>query len=256
MPKIGDQDGFVVSFDTETGQLGYTRRFAGAAGMEAPTALTVVADGASILDRLGLPSNGIGQAQSDRLIDNTSLRPGDSFQIRTAGGVARKIVLDAADTLDTLAAKIRRAAGFAVTVSTAQVDGRRQLQIKPAGNRQMAELIPGPSGRDALGSLGLPAGVLRTTSTVNGKTVSGDGKGEIYGLALDPSLTLGSADAISHAVAQINGSISVLIGAYRDLKAAATPAEAKPKAVTGTPPAYLKAQIANYSAALARLQGG
>lgn len=256
MPKLGDQDGVVVSFDTTTGALGYTRRFAGAAGMEAPTALTVVSDGASILDRLGLPTGGIGAAQSDRLVDATSLRAGDSFQVRTPGGTARKIVLEASDTLDTLAAKIRRAAGFAVTVATAQVDGRRQLQIKPAGNRQVAELIPGPGGRDALASLGLSAGLLRATVTVNGKTVSGDGKGEIYGLGFDPSLTLATPDAISHAVAQINGALSVVIGAYRDLKAAASPPDTTPKAATGTPPAYLKAQIANYSAALARLQGG
>src|SRR5262249_30103257 len=156
-------------------------------GLDAPTGVAVAAGGASILDQLGLPQGVINTAQSVRLIDNSSLRPGDSFFVKTSeGGAERKVTIDAADTLDTLALKIQRAAGYQVAVTTMQVQGRREISIKPQTSHSTIELVAGPAGHDALDGLGIKAGVVRqTTISSSGKVVSADGKGQVYGLTLD-----------------------------------------------------------------------
>jgi hypothetical protein len=63
---------------------------------------------------------------------------------------------------------------------------------------------------------------------------------------------------IHHALAEIGLAQGVVRNAYKDLVAAVTPksANAAAAAAIGKAPAYMKAQIANYQAALNRLTGG
>ncbi|HWA64020.1 MAG TPA: hypothetical protein VG939_21790 [Caulobacteraceae bacterium] len=259
LTPVGKRDGFLVNLNVATGATDYARRFAAKDGLDAPTAVAVAPGGASILDQIGLPQGAINQKQSVNLIDNTSLRPGDIFYIKTQeGGAERKVSIDAGETLDTLKLKIQRASGFQVNVTTTTVNGERSLMIQPQTAHNTIELVAGPAGHDALDSLGIKAGVVRqTTTNSSGQVVSADGNGTVYGLQLDNDLNLNSADAIKHAAAQLAGAMSTLVGAYRDLKAAATP---QPKTTTnkasGPVPTYISNEIANYQAALNRLTGG
>ena len=118
--------------------------------------------------------------------------------------------------------------------------------------------MPGKDGKNALPALGLAEGVARNTEINKaGKSVSTAPGGNVYGLGLDSAgINLSSANAISAAQSVIGLAMTNIKNAYKDLLNAATPATAQPKAVTGPVPAYITAQIANYTAGLNRLTGG
>ncbi len=248
-----------------SGAVGWSREFTGKDGFAVPTALAVDAGGASALDRLGLPTGKLSGDTSQQLSAVTSVRAGDQFQVRNGdNGVKTTVTIAQGETLDTLATKVTRALGFqaSVKVSTG-LDGNRLLTIKPINDRDTLELFGGPTGKDALSFLGLPEGVVRnTTIDKNGKTVPTDGKGQIYGLSLDDSLNLDTTGAMSHVAAQLATAQGVIRQAYKDLQDAATPDSVKAAqkaakaAATGAVPAYLTAQIANYTAGLKKLTGG
>ncbi|MGA0599602.1 hypothetical protein ACO2Q3_02745 [Caulobacter sp. KR2-114] len=260
LPQVGTKDGFLVSVSSVDGSVGFARRFTAKDGQDAPTSVAVAPGGASILDQLGLPQGTMNAAQSTRLIDNSSVRPGDSFFVKTLeGGTPIKVTIDASDTLDTLKTKIQRAAGFQVTVATTTVNGLRSLSIKPFSDTSTVEFVNGPSGHDALSALGINAGVVRnTTVDSSGQVVSADGKGQVYGLGLSSNLNLNSKDAIAAASSALQSAITTIVNAYNDMKTAATPKPKTPPTTnpSGTVPSYLKNQISNYTAALNRLTGG
>lgn len=255
---VGEKDGFLVRLDVAAGQVDYSRRFTGKDGFATPGAIAVDLQGASVLDRLGLPQGQLQLSDSPRLTAVSGIRPGESFQVAANGGRAKTITIEGNDTLDTLATKLRRAMGFQAKVEIVTVEGYRRLNIKPLNDRHIIELSAGKEGKDALEVLGLSEGVVRATRVVDGKTVAADGKAEIYGLGFPSDLKLDTEQDIRHALAEITGAQGVIRKAYRDLVQAATPRNvlAQQQAASGPAPAYLTNQIANYQAALNRLTGG
>lgn len=262
LPKVGTKDGFLASISTVDGSVGYSRRFTAQDAQDAPTSVAVAPGGASILDQLGLPQGVMNAAQSTRLVDNSSVRPGDSFYVKTLeGGTPIKVTIAASDTLDTLKTKIQRAAGFQVNVASTTAGGMRSLSITPFSDTSTIELVSGPDGHDALGALGINAGVIhKTTVNSSGSVVSADGKGQVYGLNLSSSLNLNSTDAINQAKTVLQAAITTIVHAYNDMKVAAMPkstsAASNTVNPTGAVPSYLTNQISNYTAALNRLTGG
>jgi len=258
-PAVGTKDGFLAQLDVATGAINWSSRFTGKDNQAAPTAIAASANGASVLDRLGLPTGALQLADSQQLTAQSSLRPGAQFTLK-AGGLTKTITIDNGETLDTLATKIQRASGFEanVKVSTA-LDGTRSLRITPAYSQVILELGPGPQGKDALAGLGLPEGVINLATITDNGTKPADGGPKIYGLGLSTTLNLNDPAQISHALAQVSSAMGVVRQAYRDLVSAATPQTAAQAAQaagkTGSVPTYLSDQIANLQAGLARLGG-
>ncbi len=262
---LGTKDSFLTSLDLATGAVDWSRRFTGRDGMSTPTAIAVAASGASILDKIGLPSGTLTLSDSQQLTAQSSLRAGDTFTIKAGDGVARKVTIDRDETLDTLSQKIQRASGFEAAVTLPVVNGVKSLRIAPLNPRMTIEIGAGAGGKDALPTLGLAPGVIRatvtTTTSAGTQTLPADGKSMLYGLGLDSNLSLANAAQISHAQSELATAMGVIRKAYQALVAAATPqtaqtAAAKAGKATGPAPAYLTAQIANYQAGLARLTGG
>jgi hypothetical protein len=255
MAKIGKTDGYMVRLDPTTGAVEWGRRFTAKDGSAAPTSIAVDATGASALDRLGLPKGAMEYAQSQLVTSATSLRAGDQFQIRTdEGGRTGTVTIAADDTLQSLAAKIKRASGFRVQVQIAKDGDFQRLQIKPISARSTVEILAGRTDRDALKALGLPEGVIRVKPTLGKNDIDKD---KVYGLALSRDLSLGDKASIKTALDQLGTSLSNVRTAYRDLAAQYAPKDPLATAqASGEVPAYLKAQAANYQAALDRLLGG
>jgi hypothetical protein len=264
LAPVGKTDGFVASLDVATGAIGWSQRFSGNDRMATPSAITVDPNGATVLDRLGLPSGAIDPLQSQNVISQTSLRPGDQFRLSTGDGLpAKTVTIEAKDTFDDLLAKIRRALNFTAEVTLASdptSPGVKHLQIKPLSVRNTPQVLPGPDGKDALGALGLTPGVARNTATINGKLMPADGKGQIYGLSLPATLSLSSPEGIKAAADALSQALKTVTKAYNDLRTAAMPQTASTAPTHGktggTVPKYLSNQIANYQAALDRLTGG
>ena len=257
MPVQGEKDGFVAGLDMSDGSVDWARRFSGKGRNAAPSAIAFSDGGASVLDRLGLPQGALDMTDSSRLTAVSSLRAGDQFTITAGSGRPSTVTIDDKDTMDTLATKIRRAAGFQVKVDIVTLDGMRKLQISPASNSQVVTIGAGKTDIDALDMLGLSPGVVRNTTTKNGKTVPADGKADYFGLGLPTDINLSDADQIKHAAAEIAAAQGVIRTIYQGLAnpTSSTTATAN-KSASGPVPAYLTNQIANYQAALTRLTGG
>jgi hypothetical protein len=256
-PAVGKQDGFVANIDVATGAVGWSRRFTGKDGVASPLSIAAAPTGASVLDRLGLPTGTLQTSDSQQLAAQSALRPGMQFSV-TAGGVTRKVTIDQGETYDTLAQKINRASGFEATASvTHALDGTLALKIIPAYSNVVVELGAGPQGLDALPILGLPEGDINLTTTTNGVTKAADGGPKIYGLGLSSNLNLSDPSQTSHALSQVSQALGVLRTAYQALVKASAPASAQnPGKTGGTVPTYMTDQLANLQAGLARLTGG
>ena len=259
---VRNTEGFLARIDPLTGAVEYEKRFNADGNTAAPKAIAVATGGASVLDRLGLPQGTIDYSDSNKVVAGTSARAGDTFYVQGTAG-KKKVTIEAADTLATLARKIERASGFAATVTVAKdiltppkagaaesttVYGvLERLQIKPRNLNGRIEISAGTAGTDALEALGIADTIVRTTPAVT------DTKAErLYGLALPKTLALDSKAGIKAALDTLGQALTTVRTAYRNLVDASKP---KSATITGEAPAYLTAQIANYQAALARLGG-
>ncbi|WP_230974868.1 NHL repeat-containing protein [Brevundimonas vitis] len=249
---------YLSRVDPLTGVVEWNRQWAGAGDKAAPLTLAIASGGASVLDRLGLPTGEIDQTASKRLIDATALRPGDRFYVSPAnGGRQVAVTIEARDTLQTLARKIEQASNtrLKVTVAAESADkaegtrgqnalqaGLHRLTITARDGKVGAVISAGEPGRDALAGLGLSAGFIGATG--------GTGEIKTFGLDLPKTLSLSTPEAQKATGERLQAAMKAVRDAYRSLSPTAnTPA------VTGQAPAYLTAQLANYQAALARLGG-
>jgi hypothetical protein len=260
-PTVGDKDGYVAQIDVATGAATWEQRLTGKDGYATPTSIAVDASGASALDVFGLPRGTMDFTQSDKIVSSTSARAGDTFQVRTrARGTLTTVKIDADDTLDTLADKIRKATGYAAKVEFASSGNSRMLRISPSQTTSTVEILPGKGGTDVLESLGLKPGIVRNTKTDHGQVISADGKGPIYGFSLDTSLDLTDKTGRDAAMAAMTKALSAVRTAYREMADTANGVKRTDATtsnhVDGPVPAYLTNQIANYQAALNRLTGG
>jgi hypothetical protein len=256
-PAVGKQDGFLASIDVSSGAVTWSRRFTGKDGVTAPSAIAAAPTGASVLDRLGLPTGTLTTSDSQELVAQSSLRPGEQFTIKAGGGIARTITIDPGETFDTLVQKINRASGFEATASVFHnLDGTKQLKIVPTYGEITVQVGPGPQGKDALPTLGLSEGTINLTTVTKGKVMPADGGPKIYGLGLSQNLNLSDPTQITHALAQVSSAMGVVRTAFRDLSTLENPPPANAGNANGQVPAYLQNQLANLQAGLARLAGG
>jgi hypothetical protein len=153
--------------------------------------------------------------------------------------------------------------------SVKRVSGSDVLRIE-AKEGSIIQLRAGPAGFDALEGLGLPIGKIINDGSLSGdeeedeaaeednkKTSAIDGP-PVFGLGLELNLKLTSKTEAAHAREMIAGAMSEIRKAFREITRDPTLdalAEQQAK-LRGPVPAYLRSQLANYNAALARLQGG
>lgn len=258
---VGSKDGYVAQLNLGTGAVDWSQRLTGKDGYATPTSVAVSSTGASSLDLFGLPSGTMDYSQSDRIVSATAARAGDTFQIRTRErGALTTIKIEANDTLETLADKIKKASGYRAKVELASNGNSRVLKISPASSTSTIEIVAGKGGTDVLSSLGLVGGVVRATKEDGGKQVSADGNGPVYGLQLPPELDLTTEAGRKNANMVITRAMSSIRTAYREIADTAMGVKSNTGSTSGktggTVPAYLTNQLANYQAALNRLTGG
>ncbi|MGZ3306404.1 MAG: transcriptional regulator, partial [Asticcacaulis sp.] len=264
--QIGKADAYLARLNIDTGQVEYQTRYSGTDGQVSPDSLAVSSGSSSVLDKLGLPMGTVLQTDSPYIVANSSVRTGDQFfMVDPQSGAKKTITIDATDTMKTLAAKIQRASGFQLTVTTTSVPGvngqpsTQGLDIKPANNSSSLEFVAGPVGKDALTGLGLASGLVTSQAgklmdpTTSNYTTSQ----KPMGLIFDTSLNLNSTQNIADAVKSLQKTIQKVHEVYTYLKSG-DPQPKKPGSGNGSgaPPAYLTNEIANYQAALQRLTGG
>ena len=255
--------GYAAAVNLSSGATDWSSTFTGNNGSADPTSIAVSSTGASALDLLGLPTGSlqIQNNPSQLLTANSSVQAGDSFYVQSGSGVAQKITIQATDTYSTLAHEIEVASGYNATVTTVTVDGEQQLRIAPATPSASLRIESGPAGQDALASLGLKEGLISsvatatasTAATVTGATPTSN-IATHYSITVPNSLSLNSTTAIQSASSALSVAIAEVQNIYTDMTTAK--ASTTPGATGGTVPAYITAQISNYTLALERLTGG
>ena len=255
-------NGYAAAVDPRTGQVTWSQTFAGLDHEDAPTSIAVSQGGASVLDQLGLPSGKIDFSVSQQLVANTSVRPGDEFYVKVGtNGALTPVTITSNDTYQTLATKIERASGFNVTATVLPGTAGSQLNVTQAASGQPVQIVAGPDGADALGSLGLTEGVVSKTAASATALAPTQTQGGLpattsikngYSLQLPSTLTLNSAADIKQAMAALSNAINVVQGVYQNM---ITPPASATANTSGTVPQYLINQLANYQAGLARLTG-
>ncbi len=138
---VGDKDGYVAQIDVATGQASWQQRLTGKDGYATPTSIAVDASGSSALDVFGIPRGKMDftQSRQDRLGDLGAGRghlPGPHPGARHLS----TIKIEADDTLDSLADKIRKATGYAAKVEFSSVGNNRVLRISPSQTTSTVEI--------------------------------------------------------------------------------------------------------------------
>jgi len=258
--QVGARNAFAAGFDAASGAVQWVQQVSGRGGLSEAAGIVVDPTGDGALDRLGLPSGAVSYADSRVITARSSVREGDHFFVSVDGGRKRKITIDADETMRSLTFKLN-----AAMVLDANADVRRSakgdmLRITPREGVTVT-LSPGKDGQDALSGLGLPEGGLRGKPSLlkrNEDTTSDAPK--VFALELPKSLSIADRDGALAAMEALSNAVSKIQRAHRELTTdpALRDLLEGPKAGKrgGTVPAYLQAQLANYSAGLERLNGG
>ncbi|MEQ8434720.1 MAG: hypothetical protein RIA71_10805 [Oceanicaulis sp.] len=258
--QVGARNAFAAGFDAATGAVQWTQQVSGRGGLSEAAGVVVDPNGDGVLDRLGLPSGSVAYADSRVITARSSVREGDHFFVSVDGGRKRKITIDADETMRSLTFKLN-----AVLVLDANADVRRSasgdmLRITPKEGVTVT-LSAGKEGQDALSGLGLPDGAIRgKASLVDRDDDSTSDAPKVFALELNKALSIADRDGALAAMEALTDAVSKIQRAHREatLDPALKDLLNGPQAGRrgGTVPAYLQAQLANYSAGLQRLNAG
>jgi hypothetical protein len=250
---------FVTDMNAD-GSINWTKQYGGLSGQSSGSGIAVDAQGSSVLDALGLPRGNVALSQSVNLVDQTTLRAGDSFKLNIAGRTDREVTIriEADETMSSLATKINTALMFDGTSKVTYTANGSALQISANAGVQI-QLESGPEGADALGGLGIEPTVLAkdaASSTSTGTSGSSTQK-LVAGLGLTSDMDLSTVDGAKAARGAMVAVLSSLRTAYRSLNTPATAASAATSSASSGPAStYLTNQIANNQLALNMLGGG
>jgi hypothetical protein len=252
---------FAAALDSN-GRVTWVRQYGGASGQSTGAGLAVDPNGASVLDALGLPRGTINLNQSVDLTSQTTLRAGDSFQIKIEGVAARTatITIDPGETLDSLAQKINAQLG-SIGKATTNYNGNQEGLKITVNAGQTINLISGPADFDALARLGIAAGALSApasgSTSTSSNTSTTASTTPTYGLGLTGGLTGGNMDISTKTGADLARSqlLSVLSNIQQTYQTTNTPpaAPASPGNTTAAASPASSAQLASYNMALSLL---
>jgi hypothetical protein len=242
--------------------MNWVRQYGGADGQSTGASVAIDPNGGSVLDALGLPKGTINLNQSLDLTTATTLRAGDSFQIKIATASSTRtttITIDPGETLNSLTNKInaRFVGGGKASVSYSQGSEGIKIAVNPGIT---ATLIAGPEDFDALGRLGIAPGVITNTgksssSSTPAPTISADGTAA-YGLGLSSNLTLSDSASAGAVRAQLLNVLSAIRNIYQTSNAPPATTASKGNTSSGPAPAYLTSQLSSYNLAINMLTGG
>ncbi|HEY8947756.1 MAG TPA: SBBP repeat-containing protein [Rhizomicrobium sp.] len=246
------------------GAVNWVRQYGGMDGQSTGASVAIDPSGGSVLDALGLPKGTINLNQSLDLTTATTLRPGDSFQIKIATASSTRtatITIDAGETLNSLTNKINAefVGGGKATVNYG--NGSEGLKIA-VNSGVTATLIAGPDESDALGRLGIAPGVITNTTKSSSSSsssspptaIAADGT-QAFGLGLTNNLSLSDSASAGAVRAQLLNVLSAIRNIYQTTNAPPSTTTTKGNTSSGPAPSYLTANLASYNLALNMLTG-
>lgn len=254
--RRGPTDGFIARIDTATGATASVQQFGYYAAQTGAVSIAAAPRGSGLMGAIGLHRGTLTPVDSTKLIAQTSLRAGDQFSFRINGGEAKKIVIQADDTMSTLAARVRTLASKMATVTTPSSDNTRSLRIDAKAGTTI-EFLSGPAGSDALSKLGLKATRISAAPIVTGRNLPKVTPGGSFALNLSDALSLADGKSAAYSAKRLEGAVSMIQTAYRSLYWDDSKANLVNgmKGQSGAVSPYLSGQLSRYQDALRRLSG-
>ena len=257
--RLGPTDGFVARIDAATGAIEDTNQFGQTLLRTEPVRIAADKGGSNAISALGFGRGTINPAASERLTTQTTMRAGDTFSFKADSGAVRKVTIEAGDTLKTIATRMQGMLGASKgTVTATVVNGVQQLRITMKPGHEL-ELIPGAADSDALAKLGIEPQRIATQATLSSNAPKVRPGGN-FGMDLSDALSLSTLDNAKVAMKKVEEAISMTQTAYRSLywdDGKAQMVDGVKNTATGTQStARESAQLANYQAALNRLNSG
>ncbi len=243
----GSTDGFVTKLSS-AGALQWSHQFNGGF-TNISKGIAYDSNGTNVLSRLGLPSGQVPPDVSDVVTTATTVRDNQYFFVSVDDGRPKQITIGIDDSFGFLSFNLRKAIGTNQEGTALFVDDDiegRFLRIQ-ALNGHKIEILPGPEGLDALSGLGLKPTVLFGEITVGDKSAPA---ASAFGLELIETINVLTKDRAADADVVIENSERIVRKAFRFL----TEGPEEPFKATARASQLLLNQIANYQAALDRLQ--
>ena len=244
--KSAEVDAFIAKLDS-LGNLAYTHQFGGAF-THTGASIAFDSNGTSVLSRLGLPAGAAPGDSASTVVAETSVRPGQSFSISVDGGENKRITVEDDDSFGFLAFRINSVLGTSGRASFVEDIEGQHLEIK-ALNGAVIEITPGTKGFDALAGLGLKETLLFGEPADVGEVDAVSSSAFELGFVGD--LNVLSRAAAAEVEALLDAALLEIEKAFRFLTG--QPADRNPFP-TGTVSAQARIEIANFQAALNRLQ--
>jgi Beta-propeller repeat len=246
------------------GAINWVRQYGGTDGQSTGTSVAIDPNGGSVLDALGLPDSPITLNQSFDLTQATTLRAGDTFQMKIGTGSASRtttITIDPGETLDTLTAKINAELGTSGKATVNYTDTGEGLTIS-ANAGQTIDMIAGPSGTDALSRLGIATGVISKaaassskSSTTTATPSSATSGTPSYGLGLTTTMDISTTQGANMAKTTLLTVLGQITNIYQQTNT--SPSSSSGTSASGGPSSSSSgattAQIQNYNVAAAML---
>jgi trimeric autotransporter adhesin len=264
--RRGLVDAFVSRIDGTTGAISGTAQVGQPGQTSAAPALAVSANGPGVLDKIGLRSGVLSPTIALDLESATGVQKDDFFFVQADEGVRRRIKIDAGETMESLARKIKRALPLAIeAVALPSSTKGTRLQLRAIEGREI-QLIAGTGDKDALSKLGLsPMKLLDDKALFNldreetpRNQVAEQKPGGVFALDLKDTLGISDKDSAGLALKALETAVGTVQRGFRSLYFDPLRAQAAQEARLrqGTVPPALQAQLANYQDALRRLNGG
>lgn len=264
----GGKSAFVTKIPLDASS-SFTHYFGGPGGTGAGAAIVVDETGSSVLDALGLPRGELDYTPARTLTARTTARPGDWFTVSVDGARERRITIREGETVRSLVNKINRVLLLDGKASVKRGAEGDQLRIT-AREGSIIDIKAGADGLDALKGLGLQPGKIVAAAKLSSAGLDDEDEevteaeadeeekqtDNIFGLGLKAGLSLLSRENAAAANDAIRDAMSIIRKAYREITRDPALDALLERRSGGTVPAYMRAQLGNYQAGLARLQSG
>jgi hypothetical protein len=204
-------NGYVAKLDA-TGARVWAHQYEGTKGATSARAISVDAQGGSVLDKLGLPRGSIKFDETRLITAASTVRAGDHFYIKVNGGQAFKVTVSATDTMRSLTTRINSVMLLKGEAVLTRSGGDGIKITAREGNK--IELLRGSDGLDALAGLGLQPTVLDNTKDTE---VAADAEKKdinVFSLDLDPKSAITDKTVAKTLALQLSTAMQVIQNAY------------------------------------------
>ncbi len=211
-------NGYVAKLDANGAQV-WTHQYASQQGAASARAITVDAQGGSVLDKLGMPRGAIKFDESRLITAGSTVRAGDHFYVKVNGGQAFKVTVSATDTMRSLTTRINSVMLLKGEAVLTRSGGDGIKITAREGNK--IELLRGSEGLDALAGLGLQAMVLDNTQDAEPAADAKKKDINVFSLDLDTKSAITDKTVAKTLALQLSSAMMIIQNAYLAINPAA-----------------------------------